>query len=54
MRLSRNDDWELFGFNTVQFGDRPAAALMTVAVERASEPYEAAASELGLSFSCSS
>ena len=26
------DDWKVYGFNCVQFGDRPAAALMTIAV----------------------
>ena len=29
------DKWRMFGFECVQFGDRPAAAIMTIAVERA-------------------
>ena len=48
MRLSSEEDWQVYGFNTVQFGDRPAAALLTVAVEKAVENYEEVASKLGL------
>ena len=40
MRLSVDDEWEVWGFNVVQFGDKPAAALLSVAVEKASETWE--------------
>ena len=33
----------------MQFGDRPAAALMTIAVEKAAETYEDVARDLNLS-----
>ena len=33
------EEWKLFGFNCVQFGDRPAAALMKIAVEMAADSY---------------
>ena len=32
MRMSAEDKWELWGFNVVQFGDKPTAALLSVAV----------------------
>ena len=44
-------DWKIYGFNCVQFGDRPAAALMTIAVKKAAESYEAVAKELNISVS---
>ena len=37
------EEWKLFGFNCVQFGDQPAAALMTIAVEMAADSYQAVA-----------
>ena len=37
MRTSTEDKWDLWAFNVVQFGDKPAAALLAVAVEKASE-----------------
>ena len=46
MRMSVKDDWELWGFNVVQFGDKPAAALLSVAVEKASETWEKVAEDL--------
>ena len=37
MRMNPDtDDWQLYGFTCVQFGDRPAATLMSIAVEKAS------------------
>ena len=44
-----SDDWKIYGFNCVQFGDRPAAALMTIAVEKAAETFEEVAKDLNLS-----
>ena len=41
-------DWKIFGFTCVQFGDRPAAALMTIAVERAAETFKEVAEDLNL------
>ena len=38
-RFSQNEPWKIYGANCVMFGDRPAASLMTIAVERASESY---------------
>ena len=40
--------WKIYGFNYVQFGDRPAAALMTIAIEKAAETYEDVANDLNL------
>ena len=42
---------KIYGFNCVQFGDKPAAALMTIAVEKAAESDEAVAKDLKLSVS---
>ena len=39
---------EPYSFNTVQFGDRPAAAIMSLAVERASETATEVATDLKL------
>merc|ERR1712177_28830 len=36
-RFSQDAPWKIFGANCVMFGDRPAASLMTIAVERASD-----------------
>ena len=47
----QHDDWKIYGFNCVQFGDRPAAALMTIAVEKAAKSYEAVTKDLKLSVS---
>ena len=44
-----SDDWKIYGFNCVQFGDRPAAALMTIAVEKAAETFKEVAKDLNLS-----
>ena len=38
----------MFGFECVQFGDRPAAAIMTIAVERAAEAYQEVANDMNL------
>ena len=38
----------MFGFECVQFGDRPAAAIMTIAVERAAEAYQQVAKDMNL------
>ena len=49
MRLDpKSEDWKLYGFSCVQFGDRPAAALMSIAVEKASETYKEVAEALNL------
>ena len=45
----QHDDRKIYGFNCVQFGDRSAAALMTIAVEKAAKSYEAVAKDLNLS-----
>ena len=29
-----NEEWRIFGFNTVSFGDRPAAAFLEIAIRR--------------------
>ena len=42
------EDWRLFGFDCVQFGDQPAATLMTIAVEKAANSYQAVAEKLNL------
>merc|ERR1712002_849575 len=42
------EDCKMYGFNCVQFGDRPAAALMTIAVEKAAKTYEDIAVELNI------
>ena len=47
-RFNPQEEWKLFGFNCVQFGDRPAAALMTIAVEMAADSYQAVAEKLCL------
>ena len=39
-RFSQNDSWKVYGANCVMFGDRPAAGLMTIAIERAHESYK--------------
>ena len=38
----------MFGFECVQFGDRPAAAIMTIAVERAAEMFQEVANDINL------
>ena len=48
MRPSPDKPWKEYGMNTVQFGDKPAAALMTIAVQKASESYEEIAAKLDL------
>merc|ERR1712030_80592 len=45
----KHEEWKVYGFNCVQFGDKPAAALMTIAIERAAETYEEVAKDLNLS-----
>ena len=47
-RFNPQEDWKIYGFNCIQFGDRQAAALMTIAVEKAAESYEAVAEEFNL------
>merc|ERR1711895_277323 len=42
------EDWKLYGFTCVQFGDCPAATLMTITVEKASQNYEEVATNLNL------
>ena len=41
MKISQEEEWCEYAFNVVQFGDKPAAAIMQIAVERASENWEA-------------
>ena len=38
-RFSQNELGKVFGANCIMFGDRPAASLMTIAVERVCESY---------------
>ena len=35
-----SEEWKIFEFNCVQFGDRRAAVLMTITVEKAAETYK--------------
>merc|ERR1712239_33546 len=42
------EDWKTYGFECVQFGDHPAAAIMTIAVERAAETYQEVAHDLNI------
>ena len=42
------DEWRTFGFECVQFGDRPAAVIMTIAVERAAETFQEVANDMNL------
>ena len=43
------DSWKIYGFNCVQFGDRPAAALMTISMEKAAETFKEVTKDLNLS-----
>ena len=43
------DSWKIYGFNCVQYGDRPAAALMTISMEKAAETFEEVTNDLNLS-----
>merc|ERR1711873_64333 len=36
-RFSQEEPWKVYGANCVMFGDKPAAGLMTIAVEKASD-----------------
>ena len=47
-RFNPQEDQKIYGFEYVQFGDRPAAALMMIAVEKGAESYEAVVEELNL------
>ena len=47
-RENPEDNWKTYGFECVQFGDRPAAAIMTIAVERAAETYPEVARDLNI------
>ena len=47
-RKNPQEDWKTFRFECVQFGDRPAAAIMTIAVERAAESFEEVANDLNI------
>ena len=47
-RESPDEEWKQYAFNCVQFGDRPAATLMTISVEKASETYKEFARDLEL------
>ena len=40
MRTSQDEDWSEYAFNVVQFRDKPAAALMQISMERASENWD--------------
>ena len=48
MRMNPEEEWKLYGFSCVQFGDRPAATIMTIAVEKASQTYEDVAKALNI------
>ena len=43
---SEKEPWTQYGFNTVQFGDWPAAAIMSLAVEQAAETHKEVAADL--------
>ena len=43
------DEWKIYRFNCVQFGDRPAAALMTISMEKTAETFEEVTKDLNLS-----
>ena len=45
---SESEPWLQYGFNTVQFGDRPAAAIMSLAVERALDTAKQVVADLKL------
>merc|ERR1712112_725435 len=47
-RENPQDNWKTYGFECVQFGDRPAAAIMTIVVERAAETYPEVARDLNI------
>ena len=47
-RKDPTQEWEVYTFNTIQFGDYSAAALMTIAVEKAAETYKEVAQDLNL------
>ena len=47
-RESTDEEWKQYAFNCVQFGDRPAATLMTISVEKGSETYKEVAKDLEL------
>ena len=47
-RQDPQEDWKTYGFECVQFRDCPAAAIMTIAVERAAESFEEVANDLNL------
>ena len=47
-RQDLQDEWRTFGFECVQFGDRPAAAIMTIAVERAAETFQEVANDMNI------
>ena len=47
-RQDPQDEWRMFGFECVQFGDRPATAIMTIAVERAAETFQEVANDMNL------
>ena len=39
-RFSQNEPWKVYGANCVMFGDRPAARLITIVIERAQVSYQ--------------
>ena len=39
MRFSPDEEWVVYGMDRVQFGDKPAAALMSIAVKKAADKY---------------
>lgn len=48
MRFATDQPWKEYGFDRLQFGDRPAAALRSIAVEKAGETASDVAVELDL------
>ena len=42
------EPWSQFGFNTIQFGDHPAVAIMSIVVERVAQNHMEVAAELKL------
>ena len=47
-RASPEEPWQQYGFNCVQFGDHPAATIMSLTMEPAAQTYEEVAEDKSL------
>ena len=47
-RKTQEEDWRVYRFDRVQFGDQPAATIMSIAVERAVETHSKVTDEKNL------